>query len=97
MKKIDNISKILKIISSPVKIRILNLLVDKKLSLQDIHSVIFKEFKIKYPQTTYNYIEDLVEIKLVKKSYDQQDKLLKYSLINKKLIINFENMELDMK
>ena len=91
------VSKILKTISSPVKLRILNLLCKNEMSLNEIQTFISKEYHIKYPQTTYNYIETLVDNNLVEKKYNQQEKLIKYKIISKNLNINFENIEFDLK
>ena len=97
MELINNLSKTLKTISSPVKLRILNLLCKEEMSLNEIQSFISKEYGIKYPQTTYNYVESLVNINLIEKNYNQQEKLIKYKIIGKNLNINFENIEFNLK
>ena len=89
----DRLSKILKAISSPVKLRILNLLCKKEMSLNELQSPIAKEFDIKYPQTTYNYLENLVEKGLVEKIYNQNQKVIKYHIIKKKFQLNFQDLE----
>ena len=93
MEETKKLSKILKVISSPVKLRILNLLCKKELSLNELQSPIAKEFDIKYPQTTYNYLENLVEKGLVEKIYNQNQKVIKYHIIKKKFKLNFEDLE----
>jgi len=97
MEETNVLSKILKTISSPVKLRILNLLCKKKMSLNEIQTFISKEYNIKYPQTTYNYIETLVDNNLVEKEYSQQEKVIKYKIIGKNLNINFEKIEFNLK
>ena len=97
MEETNILSKILKTISSPVKLRILNLLCKKEMSLNEIQTVISKEYNIKYPQTTYNYIETLVENNLIEKEYSQEEKVIKYKIIGKFLNINFENIEFNLK
>ncbi|MEE9378393.1 MAG: hypothetical protein V3V33_10195 [Candidatus Lokiarchaeia archaeon] len=97
MEETKKLSKILKTIGSPIKLRILNLLCNKEMSLNEIQIFIFKEYDIKYPQTTYNYIETLVDNNLVEKKYSQQEKVIKYKIIGKKLKINFENIEFNLK
>jgi len=97
MENTYKLSRILKTISSPVKLRILNLLCNKEMSLNEIQSFISKEYNIKYPQTTYNYIETLVENNILEKKYNQKEKVIKYKLIGKNLNINFENIEFNLK
>ncbi len=97
MENTYKLSKILKTISSPVKLRILNLVCKKEMSLNEIQSFISKEYNIKYPQTTYNYIETLVENNILEKKYNQKEKVIKYKLIGKNLNINFENIEFNLK
>ena len=92
----DRLSKIRKAISSPVKLRILNLLCKKEMSLNELHSPIAKEFDIKYPQTTYNYLENLVEKGLVEKIYNQNEKVIKYHIIKKKFQLNFEDLKYEL-
>lgn len=92
MELYTKISKIIKALSSPVKLRILNFLCKGNESLNEIHNVIHKEFSIKYPQTTYNYLENLVENKFLTKSYDQKEKLIKYSVNGKNFHFDFENL-----
>ena len=93
MEETKKLSKILKVISSPVKLRILNLLCKKEMSLNELQSPIAREFDIKYPQTTYNYLENLVEKGLVEKIYNQNQKVIKYHIIKKKFQLNFEDLE----
>ncbi len=92
----DRLSKLLKVISSPVKLRILNLLCKKEMSLNELQSPIAKEFDIKYPQTTYNYLENLVEKGLVEKIYNQNEKVIKYHIIKKKFQLNFEDLKYEL-
>ena len=93
MEETKKLSKILKVISSPVKLRILNLLCKKEMSLNELQSPIAKEFDIKYPQTTYNYLEILVENGLVEKLYNQNEKVIRYHIIKKKFQLNFEDLK----
>ncbi len=97
MSQPEELSKLLKAISSPVKLRILNLICAKSMSLNEIQKFIAEEFNIKYPQTTYNYLEKLVEIEIVKKKYDQESKLIKYELMGSQLIINFKSISYTLK
>lgn len=97
MEEFKLVSKILKTISSPVKLRILNLLCKNEMSLNEIHTIISKDYSIKYPQTTYNYIETLVDKNLVEKKYSQREKVIKYKIIGKNLYINFEKIEFNLK
>ena len=92
MESYSKLSKIIKELSSPIKLRILNLLCQHEMSLNELHKFIFKEYDIKYPQTTYNYIEKLVKNNIVIKIYDQEEKYIKYKLIGKNLGINLEKV-----
>lgn len=96
MEETKKLSKILKTIGSPIKLRILNLLCNKEMSLNEIHTFISKEHDIKYPQTTYNYIETLVDNNLVEKKYSQQEKVIKYEIIGKNININFEDLKYEL-
>lgn len=96
MDSLEKLSKILKVISSPVKLRILNLLCKKEMSLNELHPPIAKKFDIKYPQTTYNYLENLVEKRLVEKIYNQNEKVIKYHIIKKKFQLNFEDLKYEL-
>ena len=93
MEKFRTQAKILKTIASPVKLRLIDIISKNSLTLKEIHKIIFKDFKIKYPQTTYNYLERLISIGLITKYYDQVDKNLKYRLIKSKYIINFKTSD----
>ena len=97
MKNSFGLSKILKTISSPVKLRILNLLCEKAMSLNEIQKFISKEYDIKYPQTTYNYIEVLVENGLILKEYNQEEKVIKYKIISRTFKIDFDNLNYELK
>ncbi|MHA1252803.1 MAG: hypothetical protein ACTSVV_08530 [Promethearchaeota archaeon] len=92
MKEIENISKILKSISSPIKLRIINIIQENPKSLNEIQEIISKEFKIKYSQTTYKHVENLVQNNLVDKYYDKKQKVIKYKSKFRKIIIDFTKL-----
>lgn len=59
------------------RIKILSILKDKELTFDEVYS----ELKVvKYKDTIYRYLEMLHKVGLVEKRYDQENKLLKYSL-----------------
>ena len=64
--------------------------------MNELHLPIEKKFDIKYPQTTYNYLEHLVEKGLVEKIYNQNEKVIKYHITKKKFQLNFEDLKYEL-
>jgi Fe2+ or Zn2+ uptake regulation protein len=96
MEKYREISQWLKNIKSPVKLGIIKTLCEDELSLNELFEKVSPIFEIKYPQTIYNYLEDMIKIGLIKKFYDNNEKLIKYKSKVKRLSIDFEKLELNL-
>jgi len=76
---IKEIAEKLKGIGTPGCLRILMLLKNNSLSLNEVDEVLYKENIYKHRESAYKALEKLVNLKIVKKEYDQERKKIIYS------------------
>ena len=86
-----NIQKLAAALSSNTRILIAKLLTKKPLSSIEVYRELKKEKNI-LRESVYRALEKLVEAGLLKKIYDQTEKKVKYKLVKKKIIIDFEEI-----
>ncbi len=93
-KKVVELSKKL---SSETRLKIIGILDDDKLSFQDVRDRYEDKYKDIRRETVYRELENLKESNLVKKEYDDENKVFLYSLKYDLVEINLSIMELKLK
>lgn len=88
-----NLEKTVFALKNDLRRRILKLLSKKPMTAKEI-SVALGENAPKYRQSINRSLEILREGQLVKKEYNEEKKVLYYSLRYSKIIIELENMEI---
>lgn len=83
------------VLSSKVRIEILNILASKSGSVKDILKELqTRSILIKYRESVYRDLEKLVGTGLVEKYYDNKDKGIRYRLLITKIQVDFRTGEI---
>jgi len=80
---LDKLAKKYKLLGNSKHLRIILLLKDKSMSLDEIHKVMAKNKVYSHRETTYKALEKMVGGKLINKEYDVKTKKLLYSIKQK--------------
>lgn len=83
---LEKIVRVGKTLAYPMRIRILQVLHNNELTLNEIHE---KIPEIKYKDNIYRHLEKLKKIGLVHKHYNNKKNKLVYELKEKKLVLIF--------
>jgi len=93
-KDITNISKKL---SSKTRLKILEILDDEKLSVNEIREIYEQKYKDIRRESIYRELEKLRASKLVNREYDDENKNFVYQLGYDVLNIDLKNMQIELK
>lgn len=88
------IEKVVFALKNNLRRRILKILSKKPMTVKEINLALGEKAP-KYRQSINRSLEILRECKLVKKQYDEDKKVLYYSINHAKIIINLEKMEIE--
>ncbi len=93
----ETVKEVSKKLSSETRLKIIKILDENQLSFREVRNIYEDKYKDIRRETVYRELENLREANIVSKRYDEEKKVLLYSLEYDLVKINLSSMELELK